>query len=44
MVIEDLTKYEDREFRLIGVRFYNQENENEFGVNIQRIKLKKDIN
>ena len=28
--IEDLTKYENKEFRLIGVRFYNNETENEF--------------
>jgi len=29
-VIQDLTKYGDNEVNIIGVRFYNQENENEF--------------
>lgn len=28
--IEDLTKFENKGFRLMGLRFYNKENENEF--------------
>ena len=28
--IEDLTKFEGKKFNIIGVRFYNKDNENEF--------------
>lgn len=32
--IQDLTKYENKDFRLIGVRFYNQDEENLFEENL----------
>jgi type III restriction enzyme len=32
--IEDLTKFEGKEFNIIGIRFYNKDNETEFEENL----------